>query len=62
MYVLICRESGLDCDFIQGKAQEELLKNSANYVIEKHGMRADDIYIKDITVNLLCYSFNEENN
>jgi hypothetical protein len=23
-------------------------------------MRADDIYLKDIPVNLLCHSFNEE--
>ena len=31
MYVLICRESGLDCDFvIKGETKEEFLKNGAS--------------------------------
>lgn len=61
MYIMRCRESGLDCDFvIKGKTKEEFLKNGADHSIQKHGMRADDIYLKDIPVNLLCHSFNEE--
>ncbi|MGH9977170.1 MAG: DUF1059 domain-containing protein, partial [Nitrososphaeraceae archaeon] len=46
MFTLICRESGLDCDFIiEGQTMEEFLKNGANHAIEKHGMRAEDIYL-----------------
>ena len=60
MYVLSCRESGLDCDFIiRGETKEEFLKNGADHAIQKHGMRADDIYLDDIPVNLLCHSFSE---
>lgn len=39
---------------------EEFLKNGANHAIEKHGMRAEDIYLNGIPANLLCHSFNEE--
>ena len=61
LYVLVCRESGLDCDFvIKGETKDEFLKNGADHAITKHGMRADDIYLKDIPVNLLCHSFIEE--
>ena len=61
MYVLVCRESGLDCDFvIKGKTKEKFLKDGAEHAIQKHGMRADDIYLNNIPVNLLCHSFNEE--
>jgi predicted small metal-binding protein len=61
MYVLICRESGLDCDFvIKGETKEEFLKNGADHAIEKHGMRAEDIYLDQIPANLLCHSFNED--
>ncbi len=62
MYVLVCRESGLDCDFIiKGETKEEFLENGADHAIEKHGMRAEDIFLNDIPINLLCHSFNEEN-
>jgi predicted small metal-binding protein len=61
MYVLICRESGLDCDFvIKGETKEEFLKNGADHAIERHGMRAEDIYLDQIPANLLCHSFNED--
>jgi predicted small metal-binding protein len=62
MYVLICRESGLDCDFvIKGETKDVFLKNGADHAIKKHGMRVEDIYLNDLPVNLLCHSFNEEN-
>ena len=62
MYVLVCRESGLDCNFvIKGETKDEFLKDGADHVIQKHGMRAEDINLNDIPVNLLCHSFNEEN-
>jgi predicted small metal-binding protein len=62
MYLLVCRKSGLDCDFIiKGETKEEFLKNGADHAMQEHGMRADDIYLNDIPVNLLCHTFNEEN-
>lgn len=62
MYVLVCRESSLDCDFvIKGKTKEEFLKNGEDHAMEKHGVRADDIYLNNMSANLLCHSFNEEN-
>lgn len=61
MHVLLCRESGLDCDFvIRGETKEEFLKNVADHAIHEHGMCAEDIYLNDIPANLLCHSFNEE--
>jgi predicted small metal-binding protein len=62
VYVLVCRESGLDCNFvIKGETMDEFLKNGADHAIQKHGMCAEDINLNDIPVNLLCHSFNEEN-
>lgn len=61
MYVLQCRESGLDCDYVlRGETQEEFLKNGADHAIQKHGMQSKDIYLNDIPVNLLCHSFAEK--
>ena len=61
MYALVCRESGLDCDFIiKGETKEEFLKNGAKHAMQKHGMNSNDIYLNDIPTNLLCHSFNEE--
>ena len=39
---------------------EEFLKNGTEHVMQKHSMRADDIYFNYIPVNLLCHSFIEE--
>jgi predicted small metal-binding protein len=53
MYVLVCRASDLDCDFvIKGETKDEFLKNGADHAMKKHGMRSDDIYLKDILANL----------
>jgi predicted small metal-binding protein len=39
MYFLVCRETGLDCDFIiKGETSEEFLKNGADHAIQQHGM------------------------
>lgn len=63
MHVLLCRETGLDCDFvIKGETMEEFLKSAANHAIEKHGMRSEDVYVNDVPANLLCHSFTEETN
>lgn len=62
MYVLACRETGLDCDFIiKGRTKEEFLRNGADHAIQQHGMDTNDMYLNDIPANLLCHSFNEEN-
>ncbi|MPZ07778.1 MAG: DUF1059 domain-containing protein [Nitrososphaeraceae archaeon] len=62
MYVLRCRESGFECDFIiEGETMEEFLKNGADHAMQQHGMNANDIYLNDIPANLLCHSFKEEN-
>ena len=49
MYILRCRESGLDCDFvIRSETTEEFLRIGADHAIQKHGMDADDIYINRV--------------
>jgi predicted small metal-binding protein len=61
MYILVCRESGLECDFvIKGETTEEFLTNGADHAMQKHGVRSDDIYLNDIAVNLLCHTFKGE--
>jgi predicted small metal-binding protein len=61
MYVLLCRESGLDCDYvIKGETKKEFLENGADHAMQKHSMHAEDIYLNDIPANLLCHSFTEE--
>ena len=58
MFVLVCSETGLNCDYvIKGKTKEEFLKNGANHAINQHGMDAKDIYSDDIPVSFLCQSF-----
>jgi predicted small metal-binding protein len=43
MYVLVCRESGLDCDFtIKGETKEEFLKNGADHAVRKHSISAEN--------------------
>lgn len=47
MYVLICQESGLDCGPIKEcNTKEGFLKKDVCHTIEKHEMRAEDIYVK----------------
>ena len=44
MLTLLCRETGLDCDYvIQGETEEEILKNAAEHAIKFHGMQSEDI-------------------
>jgi predicted small metal-binding protein len=62
MFVLACRETGLDCDYIiKGETKEEFLENGAEHAINQHGMNADDIYSDKIAVNFLCHSFSKVN-
>ena len=44
MLTLLCRETGLDCDYvIQGETEEEIVKNAAEHAIKFHGMQSEDI-------------------
>jgi predicted small metal-binding protein len=57
MLTLLCRETGLDCDYvIQGETEEEILKNAAEHAIKVHGMQSEDIYLDRIPANCLCHS------
>jgi predicted small metal-binding protein len=62
MFVLACRETGLDCDFvIKGDTKEEFLRNGADHVINQHGIDAKEIYWDKIPGNFLCQSFSKVN-
>jgi len=55
MLALLCRETGLDCDYIiKGETEEEILKNGAEHVIQVHDMKVEDIYFNTIPANFLC--------
>ena len=55
MLTLVCRGTGLDCDYIiKGETEEDILKNGAEHAIQVHGMNADDIYHNRIPANFLC--------
>ena len=55
MLTLVCRGTGLDCDYIvKGETEEDILKNGAEHAIQVHGMNADDIYLNRIPANFLC--------
>ena len=60
MFVIVCRETGLDCDYIiKGETKEEFLKNGAEHAIYQHGMNENDIYSDGIAINLLCHYFSK---
>ena len=55
MFTLLCRETGLDCNYvIKGETEEEILKNGAEHAMKGHGMKAEDIYLDRIPTNFLC--------
>ena len=52
---LICRETGLDCDYvIEGETEEEILRKGADHAIKVHGLRDEDIVLEDTPCNFLC--------
>jgi predicted small metal-binding protein len=56
MLKLLCRETGLDCDYvIKGETEEEILKNGAEHATKVHNMKIEDIYVDRIPTNLLCH-------
>jgi predicted small metal-binding protein len=57
MLTLVCRETGLNCDYIiKGETEEDLLKKGAEHATQAHGMNADDIYVNRIPANFLCHT------
>jgi predicted small metal-binding protein len=60
MLTLLCRETGLDCDYvIKGETEEEILKNGAEHVMKFHGMQSEDIYSNRIPANFLCQTISK---
>lgn len=56
MLRLLCRETGLDCDYvIKGETKEEILKNGAEHAMKVHGMKVEDIYFDGIPTNFSNY-------
>ena len=55
MLTLLCRDTGLDCDYvIKGETEEEMLTNGAEHAMKVHGMKMEDIYLDGIPTNFLC--------
>jgi predicted small metal-binding protein len=55
MLTLVCRETGLECDYIiEGETEDEILKNGAEHAMKVHGMKVEDIYLDRIPANFLC--------
>jgi predicted small metal-binding protein len=43
LLTLICRETGLDCDYvIEGETEEEILSKGADHAIKVHGKQSID--------------------
>jgi predicted small metal-binding protein len=60
--IFSCRETVLDCDYIiKGETREEILKIGTEHVINAHGMKAEDIFFKDIPCNFLCHTLSNIN-
>jgi predicted small metal-binding protein len=57
---LLCRETGFDCDFIiDGETEKQVLAVGAEHVIKVHGLKAEDIFFKNIPCNFLCHTFDK---
>jgi predicted small metal-binding protein len=57
MLTLLCRETGLNCDYvIKGETGEEILKNGAEHAMNSHGMKVEDIYLDRTAINFLCHA------
>lgn len=52
---LVCRETGLDCDFvIEGETVEEILSKGADHAIEVHNLKGEEIFSEQTPCNFLC--------
>jgi predicted small metal-binding protein len=60
---LICRETGLDCDYlIEGETEEEILSKGADHAIKVHGLKAEDIFLEYTRCNFLCQTLSKLSN
>ena len=60
---LICRETGLDCDFvIEGETEEEILSKGADHAIKVHDLKAEDIFFEQTPCNFLCQTLSKLSN
>ncbi len=60
---LICRETGLDCDFvIEGETEKEILSKGADHAIKVHDLKAEDIFFEQTPCNFLCQTLNKLSN
>ena len=60
---LICRETGLDCDFvIEGETEEEILSKGADHAIKVHDSKAEDIFFEQTPCNFLCQASSKLSN
>ena len=60
---LICRETGLDCDFvIEGETEEEILTKGADHAIKVHDLKVEDIFFEQTPCNFLCHTLSELSN
>ena len=62
MYIVLikflCRETGLDCNFIiEGETEEQVLAVGAEHAMKAHGLKAEEIFLKAIPCNFLCHTF-----
>jgi predicted small metal-binding protein len=60
MLSLICRETGLDCDYvIEGETEEEILSKGADHAIKVHGLKSEDIFLENTPCNFLCQTLSK---
>ncbi len=53
---LFCRETGLDCNFIiEGETEEQVMAVGAEHAMKVHGLKAEEIFLKNIPCNFLCH-------
>jgi predicted small metal-binding protein len=63
LLTLICRETGLDCDYvIEGETEEEMLSKGADHAIKVHGLKPEDIFLEHTPCNFLCQTLSKLSN
>ena len=63
LLTLICRETGLDCDYvIEGETEEEILSKGADHAIKVHGLKSEEIFLEYTPCNFLCQTLGKLSN
>jgi predicted small metal-binding protein len=53
---LLCRETGLECNFIiEGETEEQVMAVGAEHAMKVHGLKAEEIFLKTVPCNFLCH-------